>query len=216
MIVDEALTGHVVQVVVTAGNTTTADVEFANDAYGQFVAVAIDDEFLDIELWTAYRHAVGMGEFLDVRRHGGLRWTIGVQDARRSELLHLVQEALGQFLATEADNGNGADGLDELRAIDPGLPLRRCCRHVADMVLVDESGHVERVLGLLLVGQYQGKAVEQRDSNLMERGVERDGGDGQDALGSVGYGIGLDVGGQCRGVVAHSLVAQHHTLWTSR
>ena len=66
-----------------------------------------------------------MGEFLDVRRHGGLRWTIGVQDARRSELLHLVQEALRQFLATEADNGNGADGLDELRAIDPGLPLRR-------------------------------------------------------------------------------------------
>ena len=50
----------------------------------------------------------------------------------------------------------------------------------------------------------------------MERGVERDGCDSQYALGSVGYGIGLNVGGECRGVVTHSLVAQHHTLGTAR
>ena len=66
MVVDEAFARHVVQVVVAAGNTTTADVEFTNDTYGQFVAVAVDDEFLDVELRTAYRHAVGMGKFLDV------------------------------------------------------------------------------------------------------------------------------------------------------
>ena len=50
----------------------------------------------------------------------------------------------------------------------------------------------------------------------MERGIERDGGNTQDALGGIGHSIGLHVGRQCRCIVAHALMAQHHTLWTAR
>ena len=123
VIVDEALSGHVVQVVIAPAYTSSADIELAHHAYGQLVAVAVNDKLLNVELRPAYGDALGMGQFLDVRRYGSLCRSIGVQYARRCELLHLVEQALGQLFAAEADDGYGADGLDKFVAIDPCLPL---------------------------------------------------------------------------------------------
>lgn len=83
------------------------------------------------------------------------------------------------------------------------------------MVLVDERSHIQRILGLFLVGKHQRKSVEQRDGNLVQRGIERYRGNSQDALGSVGHGVCLHVGGKRRRVVAHPFVSQHDTLRTA-
>ena len=80
----------------------------------------------------------------------------------------------------------------------------------------DEVGHHRRVLGLLLIGQHECQAVEERYAYLVERGVERDSGDAQHRLGGMGYGIGLDVAWQGGAVVADTPVMQHHTLRTAR
>ena len=63
MIFHEALTRHLVEVVVSFGNTSTANVQLTNDSCRQFVAICIHDKFLHIQLWPANSNQFRIGKF---------------------------------------------------------------------------------------------------------------------------------------------------------
>ena len=84
----ETLTGHPVEVVVATCHAATADVQLAHHAYGQFVAVAIDDKLLDIQLWLADGHQLGIRQLGIVRCHGDLRRSVAVEDAGLGHAAH--------------------------------------------------------------------------------------------------------------------------------
>ena len=63
MIVHEALAGHLIEVVVASGHTLTTDVQFAHHAHRKFVAIAVDDVLLDVQLRLADRNEGGMRQF---------------------------------------------------------------------------------------------------------------------------------------------------------
>ena len=212
---DEAFARHLVEVVVATSYATSTDVEFAHHANGQFVAVLIDDELLDIELRFAHGDQFGMGEFLVVGSHRNLGGSIAVEDACLGDAAHLGEQLVGELFATGATDSDLGDGTAEVGAGEPRLPARRCARHHVDLLTFDEGGQVERVVGLLFGSQNECLAIVERHTDVLQGGIERDGGDAEDATRIGEHTIGKDVGGMAVEIVADTFVAQHHTLRTA-
>ena len=122
MIVNETLTRHLVEVVIATGHTATTDVEFANHAYGQFVAVAVDDELLDIQLGLADGDDLGIGQFGIVGGHGDFRRTVAVEDAGLGDASHLREQGIAELLTAGTANLDLTDGLAEVFTGEPRLP----------------------------------------------------------------------------------------------
>ena len=216
MIVHEALTGHLFKIVVASGHTATTDIEFAHHTNWQFIAVGIHDKLLHVELWFAYRDELGMGEFLVVGCHGNLSRSVAVEDTCLGHLAHLAQQLVGEFLTTGTAYPYVADGLAEILAGEPSLPARRSARHHVDALLLDEPCQVERVVGLFLGCHDECLAVEVSHTDVLQGGIEGDGGDTQHTVGICQHTMGKNIGGMTIEIVADAFMAQHHTLWTAR
>ena len=118
LIVYEALSCHLRQVVIACCHTYTADVKLANDTYRQFVAVAIDHKLLVVEQRMTHADAVGMRELLTVGRDGDFRRTVRIEySGLRCCGAEFVEQAVGILLTTAHDDMTLSDGLDKGRQL---------------------------------------------------------------------------------------------------
>ena len=205
-----------VEVVVTAGHTTTTDIQFTYNTHGQFVAVLVNDEFLHIELWFTDRHQFSIGQFLVVRSYGNLRRTIAVEDSCLSNASHLCEQLVGEFFTAGPADGYVGDGLAEVGAGEPSLPAGWCSRNHIDVLLVDKRCQVERVVGLLFGSNNQRLAVVESHTDVLKGSVEGDGCDAEHALGIGQHTVGKHIGGMTIEIVADAFVAEHHSLGAAR
>ena len=212
----EALTGHFVQIIIASGHATATDEELTHHADGQFVAIAIDDELLDIQLRTSHSHLFGMSQLGIVGSHGNLRGTIAVEDTGLRDTTQLRQQGLTELLTTGTTDPYLANGLAEVIAGEPRLPARRCTADHVDMLSLYELCQTERVVSLLLRGQHERLAVVEGRSDVLKGSIERDGRHAQYAVGIGHHAIGKDISRMSVQVVTDTLMAQHHTLGTSR
>ena len=120
-----------------------------------------------------------MSQLLVVRRNGNLGGAVAVEDACPGDTAQLAQQLVGELLATGAADVHVADGLAEVIAGEPCLPARGGTRHHVHALLGDEVCQVERVIGLLLGGHDKRLAIEVGRADVLQCGIERDGGHAQ-------------------------------------
>ena len=125
VIVDEAFTSHLIEVVIAASHPSASNIKLAYHANRQFVAIGIDDKLPDVQLRLTHSSRLGIREFGVVRGDGNLRWAIAVEDTGLGDATHLLQERIAEFLATGTTDVHLRDGLAEIVARKPGLPAGR-------------------------------------------------------------------------------------------
>ena len=216
MILHETFTGHLVEVVIASCHTSASNIQFSNDTYRQLITIGIDDKFLDIQLRFTHGNHLSVGQFCVVRGNGNLRRTVAVEDAGLGDAAHLLQECIAELLTTSTTDLHLRYGLAEVIARQPGLPAGWCARHHIDMLLLNELGEVERVIGLLLGSHNQRLAVIICHTDILQGCIERDGRHTQYTIRIRQYAIGKDIGWMAVEVITDTLVTQHHALRTTR
>ena len=122
MIIDESLTRHLIQIVISPGNTTTANIQFANHANRQFITITIDDKLFHIQLRLTDCHMLGMGQFLVIGCNGYLSGTITIEDTRLCHLAQLIEQLVREFLSSRPADVNKTDDITEIITGEPRLP----------------------------------------------------------------------------------------------
>ena len=84
------------------------------------------------------------------------------------------------------------------------------------MLVGDEAGKVEGVVGLFLGGKDESFAIEERGADILKCGIERDGGDAEQAVGIGEDGVGQDVGRDDRRDSCKCLHGGASRLWGDR
>ena len=125
VVVDEAFTGHLIEVVIAASHPSASNIKLAYHTGRQFVAIGIDDKLPDVQLRLTHSRRLCIREFGVVRGNGNLRWAIAVKDAGLGDATHLQEERIAEFLATGTTDVHLRDGLAEIVAREPGLPTGR-------------------------------------------------------------------------------------------
>ena len=83
------------------------------------------------------------------------------------------------------------------------------------MLLIDETGKVKRIVGLLLGSYNECLAIEVGCTNILQSSVKRDGRHTQHALGIGHDTVGKHIGGMSVKIVADAPVVQHNALGTA-
>ena len=207
MIIDEAFTRHVVEVVIASRHSTSTNVKLSHYTHRQLVTVTIDDKLLDIELRAAHGDDAGTSELSIVGSYSNLGWTIAVKDACFAHGAQLVQQLVAEFLSTGSRNLNVGDSLSKVLASEPCLPSRRSSTHHVDTLALDERGQLKWIVGLLLGGDNKSLAVVVCHANVLQCGIKRDRGHAKHTLGIGKHGVGEDVGRMPVEIIANAFMA---------
>ena len=84
------------------------------------------------------------------------------------------------------------------------------------MLLCNELCQVERIISLFLCSKNQCFTIEVGHTDILQGCIERNRGNTEDTLRICHHGIGKDIGRMAIKVITDTLMAQHHTLRTTR
>ena len=167
VVINKTFTSHLVEVIIASGHTPTSNIEFANYADRQFVAVAVDDKLLDIQLRLAHSNQLGIRQFCIIRSHCNFRRPVAIEDTSLGNTAHLLQEGITELLTTRTTDLHLGYGLAEVITGEPGLPTGRRTRHHINMLLQNEPRQFEWVIGLFLCSHDKGLTIEESHTDVL-------------------------------------------------
>ena len=172
----EALFGQLWIIEIAVGNTRAANIQLADNTRGQRISVRVNDILPDIQQRSAYANLVCVCQLLGVAGNGDFRRAVCIEDTRLGDFFQVLEQLWRILFAAAHDYSALRE--HRLECVEQHILLnarRRSIYHVATRAL-KQCAELHRVLGFVLVGEYERQTVAQRRGGFLKRHIEGHGG----------------------------------------